>query len=249
MIIGNKTMEEKKNLTTVFDKLSDLKALFRFGEKIVPIIQNLVEFMKEIVPLLEGINISIADSTNKMPLAANQIADVTNATEMATTQILDLIDNISNALDLIEAGLLAEKTKQTRVTELVTALDAALAGNPEVHAQLQELKQLTGDQQMLENTIPLVESIKEDSYKITLSLQVQDITAQQLAAVNHLIGSVHNHLSSLVADIESSELHNEFGESGIEVPVGSVFDPNASYTKGGGRQDEIDALVRANNNI
>ncbi len=239
-------MEETKNLATVFDKLTDLKALFRFGEKIVPIIQNLVEFMKEIVPLLEGINLSIADSTNKMPLATNQISDVTSATEMATTQILDLIDNISNALGLIETGLIDEKAKQLRIQLLVEGLETALAGNPKAMEQFQELMTLTSDHQMLENTIPLIESIKEDSYKITLALQVQDITAQQLAAVNHLIGSVHNRLSSLVANIESSELHDEFGESGIEVPQGSVFDPNASYTKGGGRQEEIDALIREN---
>jgi chemotaxis regulatin CheY-phosphate phosphatase CheZ len=239
-------MTEPKNLVTVFDKLNDLKTLFRFGEKIVPIIQSLVEFMKEIIPLLENINTSIADSTNKMPLASNQINDVTNATELATTQILDLVDDISNALASIESALVVEKNKQVHVDELVEIVGKALPSDKDIQEKFVELVGLTRDRQTFENTIQLVEAIREDTYKITLALQVQDITAQQLAAVNHLINSVHNRLTLLVNDIESSDLQAELS-GGFDVPPNTHFDPNASYTKNQGKQDEVDALVRENN--
>lgn len=239
-------MNEPKNLVSVFDKLNDLKTLFRFGEKIVPIIQSLVEFMKEIIPLLENINTSIADSTNKMPMASNQINDVTSATELATTQILDLVDDISNALASIESSLVIEKDKQVHVNELVESIGAALAQDPDTKAKFEELVALTRDRQTFENTIQLIEAIREDTYKITLALQVQDITAQQLAAVNHLINSVHNRLSLLVADIENSDLQAELSGS-YETPANATFDPNASYTKNQGIQKEVDELVRASN--
>jgi chemotaxis regulatin CheY-phosphate phosphatase CheZ len=240
-------MNEPKSLISVFDKLNDLKTLFRFGEKIVPIIQSLVEFMKEIIPLLENINTSIADSTNKMPIASNQINDVTNATELATTQILDLVDDISNALAAIEGALVIEKDKQKKVEELVDFVGAALPQTGEVKEKFDELVALARDRQTFENTIQLIEAIREDTYKITLALQVQDITAQQLAAVNHLISSVHNRLTLLVADIANSDLREELSGNGFDVPEGAHFDPNASYTKNQGRQEEVDALVRENN--
>jgi len=87
-----------QNINDIFNKLSDLKELFRIGEKIVPILQSVIEFMKETIPLIENINISIADSTSKFPVAKDQINNVTNATELATTEILDLVDEITNRI-------------------------------------------------------------------------------------------------------------------------------------------------------
>ncbi len=239
-------MQETKNLVSVFEKLNDLKSLFKFGEKIVPVIQSLIEFMKEVIPLLENINTSIADSTNKMPLAANQIHDVTNANELATTQILDLVDDISNALESIETALIREKERQTRIEELAIAISSEIKGNTALSVKFNELLEIVKDHEILNVVIPLIEAIREDSYKITLALQVQDITAQQLAAVNHLITSVHAKLSHLVADIESSDLQNEFGNRDFMTPVGAHYDPDASFTKTEGKQDAVDALVREN---
>ncbi len=242
-------MEEQKNLVSVFDKLNDLKSLFRFGEKIVPIIQSLVEFMKDIIPLLDTINTSIADSTSKMPIASNQINDVTNATEMATTQILDLVDEISNELEAIETALIGEKERQENIEQLALSLFAALEGNPDLQEKLSKLLELTKDRRIIETVIPLIEAIREDSYKITMALQVQDITAQQLAAVNHLISSVHGKLSMIVADIEKSDLNSEMGRENnpsLQVADGTNFDANASFTRGG-MQQQVDDLVRENN--
>ncbi len=243
-------MEEAKNLVSVFDKLNDLKSLFKFGEKIVPIIQSLVEFMKDIIPLLDTINTSIADSTSKMPIASNQINDVTNATEMATCQILDLVDDISNALASIETALITEKERQEKIELLAQSLNNALEGNTGLQEQLKELLELTKDRRILETVIPLIEAIREDSYKITMALQVQDITAQQLAAVNHLINSVHSKLSLIVADIEKSELNSEMGSSrsnSFDTPDGAHYDANASFTRGEGVQQKVDDLIRENN--
>jgi hypothetical protein len=62
-----------ENLSQLFSKLDDLKKVFTYGEKLIPVIQSLGEFMKETVPLLENINRSIAESTSKIPKATNQI--------------------------------------------------------------------------------------------------------------------------------------------------------------------------------
>lgn len=100
-----------KNMNQVFSKLSDLKYVFHFGEKLIPIIQSIIEFMRDVVPLLENINQSITDSTNDIPKASHQINNVTSATELATTEILDLVDSISGSLTNMERMLKAGDRK------------------------------------------------------------------------------------------------------------------------------------------
>ena len=106
------------NMTQLFNKLNDLKAVFTYGQKIIPIIQNLVDFMKETIPLLETINNSIADSTSKIPKASHQINNVTHANEMATTEILDLVDVISNETSKIEERFKKEDEIKNKSNEL-----------------------------------------------------------------------------------------------------------------------------------
>ena len=52
----------------------------------------------------------------------------------------------------------------------------------------------------------IINKIKDDANNITLSLQVQDITSQQLAAVNHLIESVQAKLGKLVVNLEGTDI-------------------------------------------
>ncbi|MCF8240202.1 MAG: protein phosphatase CheZ [Melioribacteraceae bacterium] len=240
-------MSLKNNMADVFSKLDDLKTVFKFGEKVVPIIQNLIEFMKEIVPLLEQINTSIADSTKQMPKATYQINDVTSATELATNEILDLVDQISNTLERLEASVdgLIEQSKSR--DELRIKLLNVLAGNDEAISIFNEYEKLQITSGEIDEYKQIIKSVSEDTYKITLSLQVQDITTQQLGAVNHLIVSVNNRLSSLIENIEKSDLHSDIEELSIELPKDVHFDANATYNNREGKQDAVDELIEVEN--
>jgi len=237
------------NMATVFEKLTDLKNVFKFGEKIVPIIQSLIEFMKEIVPLLENINFSISDSTKKIPQASNQIQNVTSATELATTEILDLVDEITNILIDTENSITTYFQDINERVESYEKLKNMFVENPEVLAMVEKLSPSKTIQLKETRLLDKISKIKSDSYQITLSLQVQDITAQQLASVNHLIESVHNRLTSLIQDIDQAELNRDIKEiSTMEIPEGVVFDPNASYVNNSDRQKEIDVLINTQSN-
>jgi len=244
-VIG-KTMSSQvfsgTNLSNVFDKLNDLKNLFKFGERIVPIIQSLIEFMKEIVPLLENINSSISDSTTKMPQATNQINNVTKSTELATTEILDLVDKITNVLYQSEEKLNKLSSDSTKRKELLGKIKELSGANTDISALVDQIIPLDQDEDLATNLIEQINTMKEDTYQITLSLQVQDITAQQLAAVNHLINSVHTKLATLVSDIDQSQLKGDFNGMDIQVPEGVTFDPKASYTKDGEKQKAADQI-------
>ena len=231
-----------KNMSEIFTKLNDLKNIFQFAEKIVPIIQSLIEFMHEMTPLLENINSSIEDSTNQMRQGTDRIADVTNATELATTEILDKVDEISNKLMTIEncSKTIADRISKKR--EIILKLKEMLQGNDEAIALINEFMEFD-DAAEFETIFSELTNINDDIFKITLSLQVQDITAQQLASVNHLISSVQGRLNALISEIDKTKI-NEQVQILQDEKTGIVFDPKASYTDKEGKQDSVDQVIQ-----
>jgi chemotaxis regulatin CheY-phosphate phosphatase CheZ len=234
-------MSQPTTMVELFDRLNDLKSVFRYGQKLIPVIQSLLDFMSETVPLLENINASISESTTKIPKATNQINNVTSATELATTEILDIIDLISS--DIIEIDKqLEEIFKIKKEKSKIIKKIKKLVDDKEVSLLLDKYEKLDDISNRHELISELTSKIKNNSYNITLSLQVQDITSQQLAAVNHLISSVQEKLASLILNFEETSI-NDIDSNKIIVPEGSHFDPNAKYSKTDGRQEVVDSIV------
>lgn len=231
-----------QNMSEVFLKLNDLKNIFQFAEKIVPIIQSLIEFMQEMTPLLETINSSISDSTNQMKKGTDQISDVTNATELATTEILDLVDEISNNILVIESKVKSISESIIYKRQIYNDITKYISDNEGI-LLLNKLKEIENEE-IFNELFSLLSKINDDSYKITLSLQVQDITAQQLASVNHLIGSVQTRLGSLISDIDNTQISEQINNLKTQIPEGVTFDPNATYTKTEGRQENVDNIIK-----
>lgn len=233
-------MKTATNLSDLFTKLNDLKHVFKYGEMLIPIIQNIIDFMRETVPLLENINNSITDTAAKIPKAANQIQKVTSATEVATTEILDVVDELTNdvftVMSLLENITKAEAEREKIFTELKPYLDKVPL----------ELLNKFESFFMKDNNPEKIQSIfanmNDKIYRITLSLQVQDITAQQLAAVNHLIESVQERLTSLLSHFENANI-KEPTALNIEVTGTVSFDPNARYEDRQEEQNSADILV------
>jgi len=231
-------MMSEENMTQLFEKLNDLKKVFSYGEKLIPVIHSLGEFMKETVPLLENINQSIAESTAKIPKATNQIQSVTSATEMATTEILDLVDVLNNDLIDIEKTMLdvlvKEKDKEDFLKSLIPMLNKE---NAELF--IDDFLSKNSSAEKLGELLLQVGKMKNDSNNIAVSLQVQDITAQQLATVNHLIESVQEKLSALIEDFDNTKILDNHE---INLPDNASFDPNARYSKSLVPQQEVDSI-------
>ncbi len=235
-------MKQVNNMTELFDRLNDLKAVFRYGQKLIPIIQGIIDFMRDTVPLLEDINHSIADSTSKIPKAKDQISNVSSATELATTEILDLVDSISADVVYIENTFSELQEEEETKENLWAEIKKMLPENPEA-AEL--ITKFENSGQFISKSSELMEifqKIRTDVYNITLSLQVQDITSQQLAAVNHLIESVQKRLASLIVHLDESDLR-DFDSSKIYPKSGETFDADARYTKSTDRQEAVDIII------
>ncbi|MDP4114978.1 MAG: hypothetical protein Q8903_02530 [Bacteroidota bacterium] len=241
-------MKQATNLGELFAKLNDLKSLFHYGQKMIPIIQNLIDFMGETVPLLENINQSIAESTAKIPKATNQITNVTSANELATTEILDTVDAISS--DIFNSEIVINnviKTQEQKV-ELYNQLKEQLKGNDKAEGTLAQIISLDETVATVKPLLEIFDKIKTGAYNITLSLQVQDITAQQLAAVNHLIESVQSKLSSLLTEFSEADVKEvkvnkfEFSDS-----TKAAFNPDARYEDMKETQQMADELINKTN--
>ncbi len=229
------------NLNVILEKLGEMKKLFHYGEKIVPIIESITQFVDETMPLLDNVNASIVESTHKMPQATNQINDVTSATELATTEILDLIDEIGNQVAKIKEELSSINKSGTSNLERLEKLKALVGDNPSALKIIDELVDSLPVYESVDRILKNIEVIEEASYKITLSLQVQDITSQQLEAVNHLISSVHEKLNDLLKDFGEYEMDQDNYNTGLN--SGQHFDANAKYTEHGSKQSDIDKII------
>lgn len=228
-------------MTRLFEKLNDLKAIFMYSEKLIPVIQSLIDFMRDTIPLLENINHSITESAAKIPKVTHQINNVTNATELATNEILDLIDKVlnetNNSESMLERLLELEREKAELIREV--AMESI---SPRAAELLQKYDEKYDNSARIEVLLGVIKNIKEYANSITISLQVQDITAQQLAAVNHLIDSVQKKLGSLINDLEKTQLKSS-DELSIPFEESMTFDPNARYQNGNSAQSVVDDVV------
>jgi chemotaxis regulatin CheY-phosphate phosphatase CheZ len=231
-------------LTQVVQMITELKEVFKFTEKVIPLLQDLVEFMRDVVPLLEEINDRIAESTAKMPTASSKIDSVTSATEMATTEILDRVDAISASLNEIENKLQQIENARSEKQKIFAQILEEASLTEKGKELVERFKALSVCDNALFEVREKIKGINNETYNITLALQVQDITAQQLAAVNHLIINVHEKLSKLINNIHSSHFETtpEFSAK-LDAPEKTTFDPEAKYDTSSARQDEIDKLI------
>jgi chemotaxis regulatin CheY-phosphate phosphatase CheZ len=205
---------DKKDFSTVLTRMDELKGLFSFGQRMMPIAKSLFDFLQEIVPLLESINVSIQESNSKIPAASLKLNSVTQATELATTEILDLVDKI--AIQITEIKSTVEDMRKT---------GEAATFEPSYKSIEEKL-----------------DNIEMNTTSIMMSLQVQDITSQQIAAVNHLMESVQGRLGSLLDDFGKANF-DDASAGKIDFPTDVTFDANAVYNKSTDLQDLANDIV------
>lgn len=233
-----------KNLNDMVGKLKDMDHMFKFGEKMIPVIEGFVSFMSDFVPFVEQVSGSIQDSRAKIPEASTQIDKVTNATELAMTEVLDKIDEINAQLISINESMDEMVEKRQSAAELVTQLKTHLLGNTEAEALLNKLTDSIDVGLTLEVVKNKIGEITASVDQITMSLQVQDITAQQLAAVNHLIISVQNKLGGLLNAVDSTNY--DPNEDLVQEKLPDVhFDARADYKPAASQQVDVDSVINS----
>ena len=245
-------------------KVDELKALFVLGHRVIPFMEELFIFIEETQPLLDDINNTIKENLKKMPNASKQLSKVTQATEIASTEIMDTVDRVNDNLYKVIKELEEFKSYQEQLfNNPITLLESIAEGISEgkdltphledIHQFIARVKDIKENEhnKIIVNIIDEVKNITDDANTIINSLQIQDITAQQLAAVNHLLENIQSRLTVIIKNINTEEIshqmhqnENKFDESThISTLHRSIaFDPDAVDCVTSNRQDDIDAM-------
>lgn len=250
------------DISLLLKKAEELKALFTLAQRVIPFLEEIFIFIKDIKPLLDEINLSIQENLKKMPNASKQLSKVTEATELATTEIMDIVDGLVYKADIISNNIhklsnLDEQRKSSpiKMFELMQTMMNQDADVQDILPQMtSSLASMRGNankefQETINSTDTLLQSIKDDSSSIMMSLQMQDITSQQIAAVNHLLETIQAKLAGIMGKFQSSELAIFSDEEQEKMNVSQLhrkiaFDPDAidSMTNKN-RQNEIDQFI------
>lgn len=176
-------------------------------------VSNVLDSLFGIIPLLDRIKVSIEESTGAIPKASTQLSNVTQATETATVEILNTLDRMAGRIDTADTGL--------------GALRSGLEPGSPLHQHLEVIEKVLAD-------------TRQDSMAIAMSLQVQDITSQQIAGVTQMIEAVRSQLLDVAGQLDRE--HER--QVTPPVPTSAHFDSNAQYTLTGERQHEADEIIQ-----
>lgn len=256
----------QKDINVLLKKSDELRALFMLGQRILPFLEEIFVFVSEIEPVLTDINTSIQDNLKKMPKASKQLSKVTEATELATNEIMDILDGLTYKSDIIVSNLKKIKdinrVSVNKPIEIIKLIRAGINQDsnmrnvlPEIDSLISILENETKNEieSIVTKTTDITNSILIDSSSIMISLQVQDITSQQIAAVNSLLETVQEKLSNILNHFQSSDLDFMVQEEVHDKTISNVsklhrpiaFDPDAvdSYSKTQNRQQNVDDYV------
>jgi len=235
------------------DKLEEIRAVFVLGRRSMPFLEDTIQFVQDITVLLEEVNATIQNRSGHMGKATDQLESVSEATEVATDEILDYTDQVLASLDVLETGMEASEEQFEEVAsadqqllellrdELGEDHAGLLAKVEEIEAVKQNLREDWSDR--VEESREALSDIRSKMNQITMSLQVQDITEQQLSSVNHLIQTVQARIAALMEDLGTGEVAEKDIPSGTPSST-ATFNANARYDQSDERQKTADQTVR-----
>ena len=234
------------------DKLEELQAVFVLGRRFSPFLGEMIHFVQDITVLLEEVNTTIRTRSGHMERATEHLKSVSEATEVATSEILDHSDEVLKDLRGLEDRLSALEDQFGDAAdadeEVLTLLRDELGD--EHQELLDEVARIQDEKQALRNdwatqlqeTRDALSPIRDRMNQIMMSLQVQDITEQQLSSVNHLIETVRDRIDALLDRLGTGEADR--GEAPSADPGRTAtFNMNAEYDRSDDRQRMADDLM------
>ncbi len=154
-------MAKSPDMNEILDKIEEMRGFFKIGDEVIPFLSDLFIFLRDVMPLMSEMNLSIKDSTGKLPNASSNIASVSEATELATNEILNKLDSISAKLEDL-SNLVADKKKGGEIVEEI---------NNELNDIIYSLQFQDITSQQLDHTNRILKAISEKFVKLFKSME------------------------------------------------------------------------------
>ena len=234
---------KKIDVENIKQRVSEIKALFVLGQKIMPVVENIFQFIVEMHPVLDDINSSIKESSSKMPKAVDKIINISNATELATSEILDYVDEIFKTNKKITTDYKKNIEQQTKLLNKLILNVKSFDKNKKNEKKIgyilsvsKKIYNITLNKKIIEEKNNEYEKLNILANKILMALQFHDITSQQLQSANYLIAQVQNKLGKLLQSL---------GEAEVEEIITNLqeFSENAEFTNSVEKQKMADELA------
>lgn len=239
-----------EELAAVQKKVDELRAVLLFGKKALPFLEDIFAFVHDVIPVMGELKVSVEATSDKFPKASKQLDKVTHATEMASTEILNTLETMFAKLEEMmvhdsqiqqRSELLAETSRDIEAG--FNALDAGLTGQGQMTRMRNAWEKHRASLSLPEErSLAALRSLQGNCTDIMMALQVQDITAQQIASVNRLMQSVDESLNKLMkhfAEVPASAIAEGYHHAHLDIP----FDDAADFFGSQDRQKAADALV------
>jgi chemotaxis regulatin CheY-phosphate phosphatase CheZ len=241
-----------EELQRLMQKVEELRTLMVLSQRTLPFLEDVFVFVREIVPLLDVLKTSVESTSEKLPKASRQLDKVTSATEIASTEILNIVERMMGTVDRLRSDVKKRNAAEAATRVLLADMEAQLRMLHVNGTRLPELTNLEKVHAALVAQMPdlmsqesgntVLDGLMTDCTNIMIALQVQDITAQQIAAVNTLMQSVDEGLNRLMRNFsDTGEAHD--GKAYKHHHLDIVFDVSAEYDGGGERQRLADKIV------
>jgi len=243
---------KEEDLSVILNKVEELQALLVFSQRSIPFLQDIFTFVNDMVPVLQQLRTSVETTSEKLPKASKQLDKVTTATEVASTEILNILETMFTKIQGMQtearnrnAEIEALKASAQEIAERLHLL-AIPSGNGDERAAFIGAceKHFEGVAALIssEKEIAELDTLQSDCTNIMIALQVQDITAQQIAAVNKMMQSVDTGLNRLLKHFSKVQTETEppkYKHRRLDI----VFDVSAEYQGGEERQHLADSVI------
>ena len=206
---------------------------------------HLLKVLKDIMPMMDEIKNTVESTSSNIPKASQQLSTVSQATENATMEILDVVDDMGRRIEKVEQGMKEIETDLAKkiviAKRIVQSFDSLNEEQKKLFSDMQKDIILLTEQSFKSDTISglcqELSDVRGLSMNIAMSLQVQDITSQQIEGVRHMIESVRTQLSNAVGRFDGKELEEPL------VDTKKSFDSDAKYSKDESRQEDADSII------
>jgi len=179
------------------------------------VIDNVMQMLERVIPLLGGIKDALRECGRKIPDAAAGLTGVNQATEVAAVEILNTVEHMGARVEAAKSLFFKLRSANNYQVDLINQISARLkasAGSTLMTPEMSTLAMLLEKFITSSNGASLYPALEEqfddmqdDLLNITVTLQVQDITAQQIEAARTLIASVHEELQLVMKHFEMTK--------------------------------------------
>ncbi len=177
-----------------------------------------------------------------LPQVRQKLQSISYANEEAAMSIMNETETISELSNHIQLHLNAARSAVTDLNKLVMEAQRSeqYCADDRIKNYVDVLYNAVcahelGFVQSLNIVFESMEQVKRSATTISMTLQVQDITAQQLAGAGQMVDHVQSNLTTMFAHTEP--------EHPQDTPTASdAFNADASFEKGENRQSMVDDL-------